>query len=36
MMYLHMKIDDCKTCNSREMEINTKSNQSQWSGKCRS
>jgi len=35
-MYPHMDIEDCKTCASREMELNVKSNQSQESGKCRS
>jgi len=35
-MYQHTKIDDCRTCTSREMELKAKSNQSQWSGKCRS
>jgi len=27
-MYPHMNIDDCRTCTSREMELNAKSNQS--------
>jgi len=31
-MYPHIKFDECRTCTSREMELNVKSNQ-EWDGR---